>query len=192
VGGPVLVVETLRSLGYLEATIRRIVEVARDLRALQEADGVEYAAMLDAASGEHVSPVIRGEPTKVDTSPHIDALRTGHTYVQVHTHPSARTFSLFDVRVLCDAPAVRASAVVASGDWWYVMTVQPGEYPAPFRKVYEEYVRERGALQATYQGHIDDGRMTEDQAIAALDREVWGNIAPRLRLHYHQFRTQES
>src|SRR5204863_621135 len=101
---PTLLVETLRALGYSAETIQRVIEVALELRALQEADGVEYAAMLDAANGEHVGPVIRGERTKVDASPHINALRPGRAYVQVHTHPSARTFSLFDVRVLCDAP----------------------------------------------------------------------------------------
>jgi proteasome lid subunit RPN8/RPN11 len=140
---------------------------------------------------DHVGPVIRGEPTQVDSTPHIDALQRGHEYIQVHSHPSERTFSLYDVRILCDAPAVRASAVVASGDWWYLMSVAPGDYPAAFREVYEAFVRQREDLLEKYQRYIDEGPMTEDEAVAALDREVWRTIASRLRLVYHEFLVEE-
>lgn len=147
--------------------------------------------MLDAATGDLVGTIARGGPSSVDTSAHLEALQPGRLYVQVHSHPSDRTFSLFDVRVLCDAPSVRTTIVVAGRHWWYVMSVRAGDFPAPFRDVYEEYARTRVGLQPKYERLLAAGDLTEDEAIAALDREVWRTIVGRLRLTYHEIEMED-
>jgi hypothetical protein len=177
----------LNAHGLHGAIAERVEEVGQELRALQAAEGVEFAAMLDVETGAPVGPYLRGTPTSVVIEPHLSAMKAGRLYVQVHSHPSAATFSIDDVAVLFHFyPTLHSTVVVAAAAWWYVMSPRPGTDPYPVTKIHRAYLDAWRRLEPQFLTAIDEGKMTTEQAGLELHRAIWRTIAGDLNFLYHE------
>lgn len=154
---------------------------------MQTEHGVEFAAMLDARTGASLAPYLRGTATSVITEPHLRSMVPGREYVQVHSHPTATTFSIDDIAILFDYyPSIRSTVVVAAEGWWYVMSAKPGADHYPMRTVYQAYRRAWEHLELGFLVAIDEGRTIENAAALNLHRAIWRTIAGDLSFLYHE------
>jgi proteasome lid subunit RPN8/RPN11 len=136
------VISALRRHGISGAVAAILWTAAADLRRRTRRRGIEHAVTLDAATGQPVGPMLTGSRSSTDLTLHLRALRPGHEYIQLHTHPGSTSFSDLDVRLLAEYPAIHAMIVVGENGTWYVISRQPGISILDSRAVFYDFVRE--------------------------------------------------
>lgn len=105
---------------------------------------LEYAVLMDAATGEQVADPVEGGEDEVDLRDQFARCRPDRLYVGVHTHPRSQPFSLGDIALLLRQPALCAVSAVGRGGTWYFMSVEPG-HPVP----------SIDALRSTLEPHLE-------------------------------------
>jgi hypothetical protein len=155
-----------------------------------QATNVELAAVFDDATGERVGEVLRGHEDHVSVRSHIDALRPGHRYVQIHTHPASGSLSDVDLTLLLGNPPLRTMVVVGQDGTWYFVSKLRGEPTTDPEEAYDEWGALFEALYPRYQAAVEVGTLTEAEALRVMTNEILTTLAPALRLRYDRLESR--
>ena len=112
----------LRRHGLTGSASARLWTLSRTMRSNSRRRGLEYAAMVDAETGEPVGTVISGGEDSVDLRRQLVAFVRGRRYVQFHTHPGSSSFSDADVATLFSWQQIHAMVVVGVDGAWYALS----------------------------------------------------------------------
>jgi len=170
--------------GISDAAARAIQAVSQDVRARTLAHRVEFAAMLDAETGEMIGAIIQGERLRTEIRSHIDAMRSERGYVQVHTHPGSRSFSPEDMVLLAAFRTVCAMVVAGADGTMYVASFVAEARSLDTELILSAWDAEWDILLLFYGPLIVSGALTLDEAARAQSHEVWLRLAPRFGLRY--------
>lgn len=169
-----------------QAAAPAVARLAERLRALSERDSVEYAAMLDAGSGAEVGPILRGGPTHVSIGEHLHALELGRSYVQLHTHLTSPTWSLWleDGVLFAAHPPIRAMVVVGVDGTRYVLSRGSDSAAIPPELMDRAWRQEAVRLLPSFRPRVATGRLSKGEAEATLRDQIWRSVATRFGLRY--------
>jgi hypothetical protein len=191
---PGAVAAMLRAHGIAERAIQSLLSVGESLRVRSVASGDEWAAMFSSRTGHRLGKNLRGEPNKVNITPHLNALVLGHPYVQLHTHPSrpSPAFSAIDAFNVVGVADIHAVVVVGGDEVWYVLSraqsfVVPQGDRAIQGRLHAVYVAFENAidhLKPTFDRRVEYGELDEGEARRQITHEVWQVIAAGLQLRY--------
>ena len=184
----------LTSHGVSERTQRTLREIGAELRQRSASTGDERAAMVSNRTGRRLGRILRGEPNRVDISPHIAAMVPDHPYVQLHTHPgsASASFSERDAFNVVGVPGIEVMVVVGVDGAWYVLS-RADDFAVPesernrqrrLLEVFNAFWNHLNALKPSHDERVNTGEFDDAQARHALTHEVWVLIAPGLRLRY--------
>lgn len=112
----------LKEHGLSGSVAATVWAVGRRLVARTRRRGVEHADTLGMLDGVPVGPTIVGTSIGTDLSSHLDRLRVGLTYVQVHTHPRSTAFSHYDLSLLTDNRVIRTMVALGIDNCWHVLS----------------------------------------------------------------------
>jgi hypothetical protein len=148
----------------------------------------EYAAFIDATTGEQLGPTVSGSADQLELAPLLRAMAPGHKYVCVHVHPDSTSFSVPDAVpdavLLLRFAAIQAVAAVGLDGTWYVMSLEAPAAPASIDRLAAEVAAARDELSQPYVTLVQAGSLTRREARRALSHEVWVRAAPALGLRY--------
>lgn len=74
------IVTALERHGLASAAAKAIYRLGQELRTRTLQDGLEYAAMADAESGEHLGAILRGASDEVDLAEQLRTMRRNRRY----------------------------------------------------------------------------------------------------------------
>lgn len=171
-------------------TAEKIEEILEDIRKRTVEEGVEFAAMVDWASGNVTGKVLKGDQSWCDIGPHLDAMIEGRTYIHMHTHPASSSFSDADAALLAYYDKLKMMVVAGADGTKYVLLrtdkVQKGEsLRATKRQITEVYNEENQRLRPKYMARYFQGE-PEDKLWKEHSNEIWENIAEKLGFVYRR------
>ncbi|MGH2350363.1 MAG: hypothetical protein ACRDJN_01960 [Chloroflexota bacterium] len=166
----------------------RLVQIAQALRVRTRTSGHEWAATLDASTGDPVGGPLHGAGKDIDLRSHFELLSPGHTYVTVHTHPMSSPPSPGDVLVLVANPSIDLVSVAGVDGTWYVVARSPEGPRISDRAVRLRFTAEFLRLRPGFDAQAMAGTLPPQEALTALLDTIWQRIAPSLGLHYDRVR----
>jgi hypothetical protein len=178
------VVALLRSHGSSVQAARNTAQIGKDLRQRMGQTAIEFAALIDATSGQQMGEVLLGSVNQVHLRPHLTALQPGRRYVHVHTHPASSSFSDDDLAILLHHVEVRTIVVVGRDDTWYFLsklrgrtTVDADTGRALWNVCFAEIASPDHAL-------IAQGVLSSSEALRREVHETMTSLAPEIGLRY--------
>jgi hypothetical protein len=178
------VLAALQRHGFSEPVAQLVWAVGADLRERTQRDGVEFAAMLEADTGEPLGEVLGGGEQVVDARPHFRAMLAGRRYVQIHSHPSSSAFSRQDALILTSFPELRASVVIGLDGTWYVLSRTDANASILPELVSVRFQGRFAALWPTYRALVQTQLVPASEAWRAHSHDIWTHIGPELGLRY--------
>lgn len=153
----------------------------------------EFAAMVDAQTGEQVGPICSGAPDEVDATP-LFAAAQGRQVVSIHTHPGSSAFSPRDAQVFFSEPAIRVLIVMGVDGTLYVLSADPATSKdrALAFTIEERYERVALELADVYRALRRQGYLTRAEAWREQTHETWVRLSRELGLRYDRTRTAEA
>lgn len=170
----------LRNHGLSGVAIARLWQLSRSMRRDSRRRGIEYAAMVDASTGETVGSVITGRPHSGDLLPHLLALISGHRYVQIHTHPGSSSFSDLDIALLLSWEKIQTMVVIGVDGTWCVLSQVRSPRVAPVDAA-EAFLTELDRI----------GAEDPDCPLQEQTHMVWLHIAQNLGMQYDRVQKEE-
>ena len=153
----------------------------------------EFAAMVDARTGEQVGPICSGAPDEVDATLLLAAAK-GREVVSIHTHLGSSAFSPRDAQVFLSEPAIRVLVVIGVDRTLYVLSAVPatGKDPALAFTIEAHYERVVLAVAGTYRALRRQGYLTKAQAWREQTHDTWVQISRDLGLRYDRVTSVET
>jgi hypothetical protein len=183
-----LEVDVLGSHGWSLGAASQVEGASEEIRQLTLRHGVEYAAMVEAASGARLGRYLRGTKYEVNCAEHLQEMKPGRGYILMHTHPSSCSFSEQDATLLYSfrgpGANIQSVYVVGADGARYVISRSPGREVAEPATIRSAFWAEIHRLQPKHESKIRTREMTSGQAWKAHTHEAWTNIAARLGLRY--------
>jgi hypothetical protein len=182
--GPDAIVAMLQRHDLSLQTAQAVLTLGERLRAGTLRAGVEFGAMVDAATGAPVGHILRGEVHTVDPHLHFLDMEPGREYVHLHTHPNSTPISDADAIVFVLQRSLRAITVIARDGSWYALSRQAGTQVETSRAIAarfdaEMYARVSAAIVAGRRAGLSD-----EEILRRVMHEVWTAITPQLGLQY--------
>ncbi|NPV30505.1 MAG: hypothetical protein HPY58_12825 [Firmicutes bacterium] len=176
--------------GWTSKVTQKVLAKGEELRQATRASGVEYAAMVDAETGNSLGVDIKGIEHSVNIAAHIEQMQPGKRYIQIHTHPNSSSFSDIDVALLFyhQGPErnIQSIYVVGADGTRYIMSREPGVRVATPEEIKLAFQVEIEVLRPKWEEKYRSGEMTADQAWKEHTHEAWFNIAKKLGFKYNR------
>ena len=179
------VLATLEAHGLSAAGAGALWRLGAELRDRTLRTKQEYAALVDAETGEPFGEVLAGASDEVEARPLLRTMRPHRRYAGVHTHPDGASFSPIDASLLVSyAPALCAIAAVGGQGVWYVLSPMPDSPVAAPVDIRTAFDQERDGLAPGYEQRVQAGELTRREAQRAYTHAVWERIATAVGLRY--------
>ncbi|MDD2486440.1 MAG: hypothetical protein PHO05_07835 [bacterium] len=162
--------------GWTPTANKAVAEVSEDIRQRTVDAGVEFAAMVDAETGEKAGGIIQGEKREASIGRHLLAMQPRRRYIMLHTHSSNTAPSLEDVKHLADPwleNRVQTMYIVGVDGTRYLLSRKPGARVATAAETMKAFSEEERRLEKVHKSK------------KALYHALWKNIAGKLGLIYH-------
>ncbi len=175
--------------GWTPTANKAVREVSDDIRQRTVDAGVEFAAMVDAETGDKIGGIVRGVKGSADVSGHISLMRDGQKHILLHTHPRSTAFSYVDVGLLARddlAKKLQTMYVVGRDGTRYLISPKPGSKVASREAVKRAFGAEEGIRWPAWHAKVRAGKISKELAEKECTHEVWTNIADDLGLIYHR------
>ncbi len=176
--------------GWTSKVTQQVIAKGEQLRQATRASGVEYAAMLDAETGNQLGVDLKGIEHSVNIAAHIEQMQLGKRYIQIHTHPNSSSFSDIDVALLFyhQGPErnIQSIYVVGVDGTRYIISREPGVQIATPEEIKLAFRVEIERLRPKWEGKYRSGELTADQAWKEHTHEAWTNIAKKLGFKYNR------
>jgi hypothetical protein len=140
--------------------------------------------MLEARSGAQVGPIVTGTANRTVITQHVKAQEAGLQYVQLHTHPSERSFSDADVLVFVERRRFAVMTVIGANGTSFLLSRVPGGVTAPAALVGVRARTVARALRARYRRLAANGLITADAAARELSHDLWQTVPQETGLRY--------
>lgn len=177
-------VRELTRLGLSRNVAESVENVSELIRQKTIRNDVEYAAMIDAATGQRIGPIIDGEKNEADIGEHIRAMVSGREYIQLHTHPLSSSFSDADVFVMSANDGFKYMVVTGADGTQYILMKNPGAKYYTYQEIHNEYRIVRSLLHSKYANLVQTGQMSPEQAWKEHSHEIWERIASNFDFRY--------
>lgn len=176
--------------GWTSKVTQQVIAKGEQLRQATRDSGVEYAAMLDAETGNALGNDIKGEKDFASIAAHIEKMQPGKRYIQIHTHPNSSSFSGTDVALLFyhQGPErnIQSIYVVGVDGTRYIISREPGVQVATPEEIKIAFHAEIERLRPKWEGKYRSGELTAEQAWKEHTHEAWTNIAKKLGFKYNR------
>lgn len=177
-------VRLLQRHGLTRRSARALQVVAREIQVRTEEHGIEFAALIDANTGEQLGPILGGISRTVDARPLLRAMQPVHEYVEVHSHPESSAFSWQDAGILARNPALRATLIISADGTSYALSRVPGALPPTIAAIRSAYLAGYTALLPRYRELVQSGAASAHEAWREHSHEIWQRVSNPLNLRY--------
>jgi uncharacterized protein with PIN domain len=178
------VVALLMSHGVSSRAARNTARIGEALRQRMAETRIEFAVLIDDASGDQVGETLSGIVDQVDLHSHMDAMQPGRRYLHVHTHPASSSFSDDDLTVLLAHVEMRTIVAVGSdGTWYFLSRVRgrPTVDPVVGTALWNVHFGEVAAADDLL---IARGILSDSEALRREAHETLVRLAPEIGLRY--------
>jgi hypothetical protein len=173
----------LRSHGASGQAARSTARIGDELRQRMGQTAIEFAALIDATTGEQVGEILRGSVDQVLLRPHLAALLPGRRYVHLHTHPASSSFSDDDLAILLDRVEITMVVVGRDATWYFLSKVrgQPTVDADTGRALWNIHFAE---IATPDHALIAQGILSSSEALRHEVHETMKRLAPEIGLRY--------
>jgi hypothetical protein len=181
--------QVLRRHGLTSRSARALQSAAGEIRSRTIAQGIEFAALIEARDGEQLGPIIGGVGRTVDARSLLEAMLPGHDYVQVHSHPESSAFSWQDAGILIRHQGLRATMVVGADGTVYLLSQIPESASPTLMAIRAAYFTAYGELLNHYRSLVQSGHSSAQSAWREHSHEIWQHVSGPLNLRYDRLQS---